>query len=280
MRWESALHFLLTLESTHSEVKWLPAYLVESGKPQANTATAAARLIHLCLTNFAPLEGERVVLLHSFAARRLAKQMMSMTPPMAELGQMLHLLVRNQVDEKAFIQQTSSPEGNLLHFLDELQVMASQKFVTDNRLPNGQFDTGKAKLELREAWRRERSRLGDGNLYREACHALRLDQEIASTEALAVIYDQLGHLTLCVVNRFPKWKAHALANHKSEIERLARFGSWMAREWLGLSLDAPRPRSTLKEVADQFFYADVDTCSALAKGYGYLDEMEDSITSA
>lgn len=267
--WGAALHFLLSLESVQPEVSWLPAYLAEPGKPKTKTAAAATRLIRLCLTGFASLEGERLVLLHSFSARRLAKQMMVVLPPMAELGQQLHALVRHQIDERSFTQQVSSPHGNLLRLLDDLQVMASQKFVTDHRSPSGYLETDRARQSLKDAWHQERLMLGDGKTYREVRRARRLDDEIAQTEALSVVYDQMGHSALCVLEQFPRWKTYVIANHRHDLERLARFGSWQAKEWFGLAPDGSYPRSSLKEAADQFFFGDMDTCVSLAIGYGY-----------
>lgn len=267
--WGSALHFLLSLESVQQEVGWLPAYLAERGEPETKTAAAAARLIRLCLTGFAAQEGERIVLLHSFAARRLAKQMMVMLPPVAELGQQLHALFRHQADELSLIQQMSSPHGNLLRLLDDLQVRASQTFVTEHRSPDGCLETDRARQSLKDAWRQERSMLGDGRAYREARRARRLDDEIGATEAMAVAYDQLGHLALCVLDRFPKWKTHVMTNHKHDVERIARFGSWQAKEWLGHGPNERYPGLFPKEIADQFFFGDVDLCVALAAGYGY-----------
>lgn len=265
--WASALHFLLTLEDGTEEVTWLPAYLADLGSATTRTAAATKRLIGLCLNSFEGRLDMRVVLLHSAAARRMAKQMLVMLPQLSEIGEQRHALVRHLVDEASLTQFLSSPAGHLAALLDQIQQAMSAQFVSSQRAENGRFDLDKATQSLKDAWLSERAMLGDGAKYRIS-RVTRAPDESAITELVSVAYDQLGHLALCILDQFPQWKEYAVTSHRSEVTRIAHYGSHKAKEWLGLAFDAPLPRPSNAEVANRFFFGDLGLYQALASGYG------------
>ena len=82
-----------------------------------------------------------------------------------------------------------------------------------------------------------------------------------------ITYDNLGHAALCLLHRFPKWKAYALENHRPLVETLARMGSWSAREMLGIPKEAKYDAATDAELANRFFLGNEATLQALRAGY-------------
>lgn len=192
-----------------------------------------------------------------------------MRPEGAAIASQRHALLRHLVNETAESQFMSSPEAQLIHALDDLEMMMSQRFVQDNRSSSGRFNLDKARQALRDTWQAEQLMLGDGMKYREARKA-RGDGEIWPTEATSVVCDQLGHHALCVINRFPKWKKYVRSHHRPELETLARFHSWAAKKAIGASPDIQTlPNPTLDEIADRFFLGDKALCLQLVEGYGY-----------
>jgi hypothetical protein len=79
-----------------------------------------------------------------------------------------------------------------------------------------------------------------------------------------VTIDYLGHLSLCLLESFPDWKAYALEHHRNDIAILAHLGSWKAKEWLGSDLSGSA--LTEQELADRFFFGDVAAQCSLAVG--------------
>lgn len=267
--WGCALHFLLKLEEKVDKVNWLPSFLSEPGSAETPTSNAAKRLIGMCLSGFQSNPDRQVMNLYAAAARRIVKQMLVMIPDLSALAEQRHALLRHHLDELSIAQFMSSPASHMVRLLDQFELMSSARFASSQKdSERGTFNLAKAQQALRSSWAMECSMLGDGTQYREARKA-RTVEEIGSTEAMSVVYDQLGHLTLCMLNRFPKWKAYALSEHKADVERIARFGSWAAKEWLGLSIDARLPRPTPEEFAKRFFLGEIEIFRALSIGYGY-----------
>lgn len=266
--WSSALHFLLSLEKARSQVGWLPTYLADPSAPEKSTSVACERLIRLCLTGFAGRIGEQTVLRHAQAIRRRAKILMTMVPGASSLGQQLHALVRHQESETSIVQQISSPNANLLHLLANIQINASMDFVGNHQAEGGRFDVDAARQALRDLWAAEVALLGDGCKYQEARQGRKLGDENPCTEVLGVVYDDLGHTALCIIDQFPSWKEHVLSELRAEVERIARFGSWQAKAFLGLDAHAPYPVATSVERAQHFFSGDMGVFTALSTGYG------------
>lgn len=264
--WASALHFLLALTRAKDSANWLPSFLGRlSGERRLEVA--AQNLISLCLTYFAADEGRKTVLLYAAAVRRVAKQMMIMIPDLAQIGNARHALVRHLVSELDMAQFMSSPEGHGLRQLDEIQMQMTARFCHDCQDSHDRFDAAVAKQKLKDLWVQEQLMLSDGTKYREACAARNLS-ESATSEAICVGYDQLGHECLCAIAQYPEWTEYALAQHRSDIERIASYGSWQAREFLGLSIDAPLLLPSAEEISSRFFYGDTALLAKLSSGYG------------
>lgn len=244
----------------------LPDYLQIANEPLA-ASMALKRLIPLCLTNFEADSGRRTVLLYSAAARRIAKQFLLSIPDASVAAERQHALLRFHGPELDFAQFCSSPAAHLGHFLTQMELAQTQQFVATLLDDRNRFQDERAKQGLRDLWASERKMLGDGSRYRATRDGRELEDSPWS-EVVAIGYDQLGHMALCVLTQFPKWKAWAMEHHRAAVEVLAAYGSWQAKEWLGLQFNADIPRPPPSEVAKRFFMGDEDLLQALARGYG------------
>ena len=121
---------------------------------------------------------------------------------------------------------------------------------------------------MKDLWIVERTMLKDGADYRAANAARRIPDSPAS-EVVSVAHDEIGHQCLVMLDLFPKWKAYTLSQHPDEVERLANYGSWQAKRWLGLADKAVRPRPPVDEMAERFFFGDLNLLMALCNGYGW-----------
>jgi hypothetical protein len=79
-----------------------------------------------------------------------------------------------------------------------------------------------------------------------------------------VTIDYLGHLSLCLLESLPDWKAYALEHPRDDIAILAHLGSWQAKEWL--EPDQSTIVLTEQELADRFFFGDIVAQRSLAVG--------------
>lgn len=261
--WGGALHFLLTLEASVQKVNWLPAYLLDSDNSRA-TASAVKCLIALCLSNFSDDQGRQCVQLYAASARRFAKQNLISQPGTQEMAKLRHAFVRHNVDELSFAQFVASPAGQLGNMLNSLEQVLTQRMVAECKDDRGKFDVAKARQRVRDSWRQERMMLGDGAQYRAAREAMDFSEMPWSEGSIA--YDNLGHLCLCVIEAFPQWKAYTLAEHKADVQRLMRYGSWQAKAWL--ESESMSSRRSVQDLADTFFFGDSETLQGLASGYG------------
>jgi len=87
------------------------------------------------------------------------------------------------------------------------------------------------------------------------------------TEWSSVTYDNLGHLTLCLLHRFPQWKDYLLKERRPVIEKLACMGSHAAKAMLGVDARDNFGAITDLELADRFFLGDLATLAALRSAY-------------
>ncbi len=264
--WFNALNFLLTLESSGIAVNWLPQYLNMSNS-SLSASGALEHLIALCVTSFKADAARRTVLLFAAAARRRAKQLLIMIPDASAVAEQQHALLRHVLPEFDFAQFASSPASQLGLFLDQMELRQTQLLVESCTDDRGHFSLQQAQQKLVDLWASERAMLGDGKRYRAARSARKI-QDSPLSEAIAVGYDQLGHMALVALERVPKWKDYALKHHLREIQVLASYGSWQAKGWLGLAVDAVVRRPTRTEVAERFFMGDEPLLKALADGYG------------
>jgi hypothetical protein len=261
-----AAAFLAALSDTHPTLSAIPAWLARGG-PQggASTDTTTKYLLKQCLTFFADDEPRKVILLAAAALRRLTKLLFMSDESHWRMAELRHALARYQLDELSWSQILSSPQVQLLALLDAHAMLAGVRFVDNCR----GFKTEVAKVQLRELWRLERALLAAIGDYPRLLQE-RNPGDASITEAAAVTFDLLGHATLCLLEPSPRWTAYALEQHRPSIERLAAMNSWKAGKLLGLEeASKPAPLNDI-ELADLFFFGDVETWRALRAGYGGL----------
>ncbi len=264
--WASALHFLLTLNASGKVADMFPGFLGPL-RAEAKVKSASENLIRLCLSTFDGNAARKSVLQYSACARRVAKILLVTGSAIFDLGKTMHLLVRNTVDELDISQFLSSPERHNLLNLDQVQYQMTARFCLQCQDDQNRFQTERAKQRLKELWRTEHLLLGDGVSYRTGLVAANLG-EIHPTEAAWVVSDALGHACLCVIGEFPEWVDFVMAQHRSDVERLARHRSWKARELLGIKREEAHPHLTAEECAHHFFDGDQMLCRSLVAGYG------------
>lgn len=249
----NALHFLMRLEARGIVPNWTPAWLGQ--RNAGNRATVAVeRLIRLCLTSFAGAPDWQVVLLHAAAVRRLAKIVMILSPDAGQGAHLSHLVQRYFGDELCFSQQTCSPGGHALHALDSIARLASQRFIDEHRDDQDRLRVESARHALRLIWHEE-IRLLEALPYYPRLLRERDLGELHPTESASVRFDNLGHGALCVIDRFPKWKDHTLAQLRPECDRMAELGSWQARAWLDIDFSAD-PLVSDALCGERFFFGD------------------------
>lgn len=264
------LAFLMALGEKRASVEWLPAWLMQGGQQtQASLEKATQYLLKLCLTYFEDDEAHKIVLLAGAAIRRIFKLFLLSNEAQWHMGEVLHFLGRYHVAELSWNQIVSSPEGHLVAIMDGGALTATHRFVTGCRAERGEFKTEVAKLQLKELWKLEKTLLGSIDNYPKLRKERNLG-DMRMVEAAEVTYDLLGHTTLCLLQRFPRWTSYALQEHRALIGALASMNSWRAKELLGLRpLDEFTPATNV-DLANRFFYGDIETLEALRTGYSGL----------
>jgi hypothetical protein len=252
------LHYLIQLEAQQATVPWLPAWLRPDSKDRT-VETAVKTLIGLCLTHFRDDEARNCTILLASALRRVGKIALVSSPSAWRRGELEHILHRYTEPELDWSQITSSPEGHMLRWLDRIELLGSIRVSREMQDERGTFLLESAKARLRELWHKEVELLSGLPNYAALLQERNL-VEIQPTEAIDVDYDFLGHLTLCVLEGFPRWKEYALAHHRDDIVAIAAGASWQACQWLGLS---DRPKVETAVLADRFFLGDQKTCDAV-----------------
>lgn len=172
--------------------------------------------------------------------------------------------------EDSWAQLLSSPERRNLLMLDGRANVAVAQLVRECADDRGCPQPRTVEARLREIWKAEATILASVQPYRDLLNERDLG-EIHPTEGTDVVYDSLGHGVLCLLNRHENWKNYVLEYHHSDVEELARIGSWRAREWLGLEIEASLPRLGDQQLANRFFLGDLDVLQELKRGYGYCE---------
>ncbi|MBL6459041.1 type I restriction enzyme HsdR N-terminal domain-containing protein [Belnapia sp. T6] len=262
-----ALHYLIGLSEAHAYLPWTPHWLGGTNGGGAPTDAVIGRLIALGLTHFSADPARKCVLLYANGVRRVFKALMVLHPQMKRAGETKHALQRYLGDEFDFSQMVSSPDRHLLLSLDQLEALALHRFVATSTGEHRRFLVESAKLELQQLWQLERSLISGVKDYRALLNERNLG-EVHPTEAAGIVYDELGHNCLCILDRSPEWRSYALAQHRPEVEHLAAIGSWQARAWIGMSRDDGAQASEA-ELADRFFFGDVEVAAALRNSYGF-----------
>jgi hypothetical protein len=261
-----SLAFLVALGEKQASAGWLPAWLAQGKQSEASIEKAAQYLLKQSLNYFEDDQPRRIVLLAAAAIRRVFKLILLSNEAQWRTGDVMHFLTRYHGEELSWNQVLSSPEGHLGAVLDSRSMMATQQFVTDCQGERGEFKTEVGKLRLKDLWSLEKSLLGAIDDYPR----LRRERNLGDgrmTEAAAISYDLLGHTTLCLLSRFPRWTAYALQEHRPLIAALASMNSWKAKELLGVGPKDEFGPVMKADLAKRFFFGDVATLEALDAGY-------------
>jgi hypothetical protein len=204
--------FLIALGEKQASAGWLPSWLAQGKQSEASIERAAQHLLKQSLNYFEDDQPRRVILLAAAAIRRAFKLILLSNEAQWRRGDVMHFLTRYHGEELSWDQVLSSPEGHLGAVLDIRSMMATQQFVTDCQGERGEFKTEVGKLRLKDLWSLEKNLLRAIDNYPR----LRRERNLGDgrmTEAAAVSCDLLGHSTLCLLSRFPRWMAYALQEH-------------------------------------------------------------------
>ncbi|ASU39123.1 hypothetical protein hmeg3_13060 [Herbaspirillum sp. meg3] len=263
----ASLRTLIEFDSSNVSVNWLPSWLGGGGGGQ-DVNGAIKKVIALGLTTFDGDRSRKIVLQYSACARRLAKIAMALVPNLTEAGQRNHKLLRYLWPELDIAQIMSSPGSQNIRLLDGLQVTLTNRFVAQCMDDRKKFNIARAETSLKDSWQFEQSVLQDGQKYWTSLAGRGIDDEMYHTENYWVNYDYLGHLILLVVGMSTqKWSDYVLLEHKDDVIRLAKGGSWKARELLGLDFNARMPCLSDEDMANRFFDGDLPLYQKLSRAY-------------
>jgi len=261
-----ALTYLAALAEKRATVEWLPAWLAQGQQSQAHLEPVIQFLLGQCLSYFQDYEPYRLILLAACAVRRIAKIMAISNPAIQKLGADLHALARHTLPEISWAQIVASPEGQLIQIIDSQTMATLADFVKRNSGDNRKFLNESAKLQLKGFWDLEKRLLASVGNYAKLLQERSLG-EMRMTEWSSVTYDNLGHSTLRLLHRFPKWKTYLLEQRRPLIEKMASLNSLAAKEMLGVDKQESYGLITDAELADRFFLGDIATLQALRAGY-------------
>ncbi len=260
-----AVTYLIALAEKSPTVTWQPAWLAQ-GNQLRDLDLSVRFLLDQCLTYFADYEPYRLILLAACALRRLLKIIAISNDGVRNLAQDLHAMARHTFPEISWFQIVTSPEGQLINLIDTHTIAGVRDFVRRNSNERGLL-VESAKQQLKAIWQAEQRLLASVGNYPALLRERSLG-DMRVTEWACLTYDNLGHITLCLLHRFPQWKAYLLAERRPMVETLAAMGSHLAAEMLGIETKNIVGGITDAELADRFFLGDVATLNALRAGYG------------
>jgi len=265
----NAIAFLIRLQQKNINVDWLPSWLV--GNDRGNIKLAIQQLIKYCLTHFVDNQPRKTIILAANTYRRIFKILAVLFPHQKQIAELQHLITRYSGPEFCWEQVLSSIERNIVIGWDRLSLIATAKFVRQFRKRNHKFNVNMAKQALKEMWMFEKQILSVTPNYRKMLQEMDFG-EVHSTEASGVVYDNLGHGCICIIEKYPEWKNFILDNHYIDIEKLAAIGSWAARKLLGEDIKSPsktHQKIDSRLLSERFFFGDLETFKVIAKAYGY-----------
>lgn len=261
-----ALAYFMRLGEGRGEAQMLPSWLAKNCADHRNVEQATSYLLRQCLTYFEGEEDYKIILLAANAIRRIAKIMVIGIEAVRAVGEARHAVARYHLPEMSWAQFLASPEKELIGLMDARTVMATMDFVRRHQGDNYSFKTESARQALRSLWRTERAMLASLGDYAKLSKERSLG-EMRMTEWSSVTYDYLGHLTLCFVEHYPKWRDFILKNYPAEIHSLAALGSWSARKLLSIPDHATVKPLDDEDIARRFFFGDADMLQALRRLY-------------
>jgi Type I restriction enzyme R protein N terminus (HSDR_N) len=258
-----ALWFLMTLHQSQPNPGGLPQWLAG---PERKLDAAIETLIRLCLSSFADNESRKTIQLAAATFRRIFKILWLGREENWREGERLHALGRYMEPELSLAQIIGSPSGQILRRLNGATMMATSEFVREWTTERHGFLPESARSTLVSLWNHEKGLLASIPNYTRLRQERSLG-ELFPTEASNVTFDNLAHNCLCAIEYFSVWKAHTLARHRADVELAAAFGSWQARDWLGIDRMSIIPPPSDAIIADRFFFGDMETLRTLRGAY-------------
>jgi hypothetical protein len=263
-----ALAFLAVLhkrtENTAFRTPWLPAWLKESGSSAISLQAAVRVLMMRCLTQFREDQPRKLTLLCYAAVRRILKRLAVLQESEWVSAEQRFAFMRFFTEEISWNAFASSPAGFVLQSINSRSITISSRLIASFKNNDGtlQVETGKSKL--RELWALDAQLIQSAPPNYLALLKERSLGETYPSESIDVTIDYLGHLSLCLLESLPDWKAYAIEHHRNDIAILAQLGSWQAKKWLDPDLPASAP--TEQELAERFFFGDIGAQRSLAVG--------------
>ena len=263
-----ALVFLAVLhkraENGNFRTPWLPAWLKKPNSNDTDIEAAVQILMMRCLTQFRDDQPRKLNLLCYAAVRRILKRLAVLQESEWASAEQRFAYMRFFTEEISWNAFASSPAGFVLQSINSRSITISSRLIASFKNDDGtlQVETGKSKL--RELWDLDAQLIQSAPPNYLTLLKERGLGETYPSESIDVTIDYLGHLSLCLLESLPVWKAYAIENHRNEIAILAQFGSWQAKKWLDPDLLASAP--TEQELAERFFFGDIGTQRSLAVG--------------
>jgi hypothetical protein len=149
----------------------------------------------------------------------------------------------------------SSPAGFVLQSINSRSITISSRLIASCKNDDGTLQVEIGKSKLRELWAMDAQLIKNAPPNYIALLQERGLGETYPSESIDVTINYLGHLSLCLLESLPDWKAYALEQQRNDIATLANLGSWLAKKWL--EPDASTIVLTEQELADRFFFGDI-----------------------
>lgn len=263
-----SLLFLFELEKADVRIDWLPRWLMGQAS-KGTIQNATKRLIQLCLTYFAKEESLKTILLTYNTYRRIHKILSDLDPAQWRLGEIRQAIMRFRHPEFSLGQILFTPERHTFLESKRMTMLATSDFVRRHLNEQQKFNSHLAKQELKTFWDFENEVLNTVQDYKEI-KAEHKYGDFHPIEKSSVVYDSLGHNSLCVIKEFPEWKEYIFSKHFPEVYTLACMGSWAARELLNNRVD-PSTYELMKDndLAERFFMGDITRFQKLKTAYGF-----------
>ncbi|WP_104403518.1 hypothetical protein [Vibrio penaeicida] len=260
------LEFLIELDKNQVALPYIPCWLFE--RESSTPESLIEKLIKQMLTYFEEDEPRKIILLASSAYRRIYKMMSVIQPHIRDAAEAKHLSTRLRHSEFSWGQILSSSEGNIVRDLDFLPLHATTRFVKQFSKEKNVFKSALAKHHLNELWSFE------GAIFKKYPNYLELMKErdygeLHPTEVIDIVYDDLAHGCLCIVEKYPKWKKYVREHHYDLVADSSALGSWSAGKIVG---NVTKEKDYLDSIRVQrFFFGDATNYRELSKQYGYGD---------
>jgi len=269
--WGSAFYFMLYAEREGRDFQYFPPWLAVDSDYADNLELALQQLIHHCLTGFEESSDRQIMMLLAAAVRRLSKLAVKIVPTVSDQSKIANILSRLQRDELNWSQVASSEIHENLNIYANAELMVPARLAKE--LSGEKFKTATAKKHLIDTWKAELSALRQFPDYPKFRQE-QTDGEIHPTECVQVTYDFLGHLALCLIDSFPKWKQYVLEHHQQEIAFQAAQGLFKAQEFAKELGQNPMPIDEVRELATKrFLLGHKEIHQNLIDGYGIHDRV-------